>query len=102
MVPTAFYRDLEVVFARKPDRRDHIIGGFTPNDGARAPIVQPVPNLVGGFIFGIRRCNQRTAEMTAEPVKRKMTQEQALLGPTTLACRENSRAYRLSTSYQKP
>src|SRR5215469_9600852 len=77
MVPTAFHRDLEVVFARKPDSRDDITSGFTPNEGAGTPIVQPVPNLAGRFIVGIRRCNQRTAETAAELVKRKITQDGA-------------------------
>jgi hypothetical protein len=73
MVPTAFYRDLEVVLARKPDRRNDIIRRFTPNDGAGTPIVQPVPDLPRRFIVGIRRRNQRTAEVIAKLVKRKMT-----------------------------
>jgi hypothetical protein len=75
MVPTAFHRDLEVVFARKPDRRDDITDGLTPNDGARTPLVQPVPDLAGGFIASICRCNQRTAETTSELVKGKMTHD---------------------------
>jgi hypothetical protein len=92
MVPTAFHRDLEIVFARKPDRHDDITGGFTPNNGAGTPIIQPIPDFAGRFIVGVRRGNQRTAETTTELAKRKMTHDRRSSGLRFFACRENSRA----------
>jgi hypothetical protein len=69
MAPTALHSELEVVLAREMDRRAGISGGFTPNHGTGAPIVQPVPDLAGHFIVRIRRCNQGTAKTTPELVK---------------------------------